>query len=625
MAQKGIPYYRDLWREMIVNDKAKIDHFVEIDDAIEFGYVLPDALREMKWMRNIQSTLPVQVIVVGAKTLATIEPTVFIQPLNANAGTIKLANDREQNILWQFQQMEKRHKHGFINEIVESALKYDSIASFTVPTDWQIKGQKGSIPSRYKAALNQGGFITTVENPKDIHARFSPLGLDMVLNSKIMRARDAALFYGVEKLLTDVEGEDEEMFVAVYDYWDYDKRVLWISDASDSASLIEPGKNGYKVFNEKMKLPFLPWTIVEGGSNLATRTDHKIRPLLGPVVHSKQLELSNLIQSMAFSEVTGYAAAPRYLFTSHSGETFILNYGDINKIANLKPGETLERLEPPAIDGNLLLMYDRIEAAFNKLTGLRAIADLDSPSGTAFATVNAQIKVATTALDPPKKLSERALSGIAEIILRWTAHTGDDLVGYGTRDRNLGVEFRTPSNQVDPKEIYINVTLSHHIPTDELQQINAVTILMNEVGISFIDAATRLNISNPEELLARKRQEDLDSAMLAIAIKEMNAESDLKIQAQQMQLQMGMQQQLLAQQQAQQQPPQQGGGSNLESARQARLAQGGQRTPPSSAQSLAARGQRVNPNRGGLSPNEINPEGFTREGATGIDSEGETI
>ena len=351
-----------------------------------------------------------------------------------------------------------------------------------------------------------------------------------------------------------------------------------------------------------MELDFLPWSIVED-----------TRSLLGPIVDSDQWDLSNVIQSLTFSEVLGYASAPRLLITSASGETLEIHYGDILNPIIAKPGETVQQLDPPTIDQSLLLVLDRIEASFNKLLGLKALADLDSPSGTSFALANAQIKAATTTLDPPKKLAERALSSIAEIVLRWTAYTKDDLVGYGTQDGNMGEELKTQAKHIDTKEIYVKATLAHHIPTDELQQINAVTILMKEVGISFIDAAERLNIPNPEELLARKRQEDFDNATHAIAIKELNAESDLKIQAKQIQMQMEAQQAMQAQQ----------GGMNPESESNARMAQEGQRTPTSVAR--ARGGQGFNPNRGGMSPNEADPEGLTREGALGIDRKGETI
>ena len=126
-------------------------------------------------------------------------------------------------------------------------------------------------------------------------------------------------------------------------------------------------------------------------------------------------------------------------------------------------------------------------------------------------------------------------------MLRWTSHTGDPMLGYGTEDGALGKEYKILPEHIDTKEIYVDVSLSHYIPTDELQQINAATILIKEVGIAFVDAAKKLNIANPEELQARYEQEQLDKAELAIAIKKMNAKADLEIQLEQMKALQGMQ------------------------------------------------------------------------------------
>ena len=623
-------YYNGLWDEMIRNDKDKVDHFKKIDEVIEFGLELPPELKKLKWMRNIQSTLPAEIMVVGRKTLATIGPDVFIQPLNSNAETIRLVNEREQNLLWQFQQMEKRARHGMIGDLVESALRYDAITCFTVPAEWQMKGQSGPMPTRYKAAMNNGGFINIIENPKDVHARYSPLGLDRVLVAKVMRATDAAIYYPEARKLRDaIEAEEEKdgFYVTVYDYWDYDERVVRLSKITRDTEILT-AYGGDTIIKEKMELPFLPWTIVDGGTSLASAPEHMARAILSPIVHADQLELQLIVQSMAFAEATGYAAAPRSKTVSYSGDTIEINFGDIQSRVELQPGEEYEVLDPPAIDANLLLIFDRIDASFNRLAGLKALASLDSPSGTAYATVNAQIKAATSALSPAKQLTERAMSSQAEIMLRWTAHTKEPLLGYGAGDDNLGKQYRLDPEHIDPKAIYVDVTLSHHIPTDELQQINAVTMLMKEVGISFVDAAKRLNISNPEEMLERKRQEMLDEAMFANELKKISAQADLAIQAQQMQMQMQAQMVGQAQQMKMQQAAQ-GGGMNEESLSQGRMAQGGAnpgrlgnpRTPP---QSGAATGRGFNPARGGRSPNEANPD-LTKEGSTGVDRSGNTI
>jgi len=623
--KKNIGYYTSLWEEMITNDDDKIKHWKNIDKAVQLDYELPAKMKNQKWMRNIVSSIPLTVIVTGKKVLTTIEPSFFIQPLNDEPETIKRANALEQNLAWQFQQMDKRGKNSFILELVESALRYDSIAAFTVPIKWQMEGNTSA---QYKAALNQDGFMTLIENPKNIHSRFSPLGLESVLSAKVMRAKDAAIFFGskAKKLQQAIEGSPTEQYVSVFDYWSYDERIVRISKPTTDDVLASPTAGGWIIEQGEMELPFLPWTIVEGGTALATEEDHKVRPILGPLVHTEQWELMCLLQSMAFSEVTAYRAAPRGIITSPSGETVRVDYGDINQNIILKPGEKYEKLDPPSIDDNLLLVHDRLEGTFNQLTGLKALTELDSPSGTAFATVNAQIKQATTALDPPKRLAERALSTIGENILRWTAHTGDDLVGYGFQDASMGKELVQKKEHIDPQDIYVNVSLSHHIPTDELQQINAATMLMRDLGISFVDAAKKLDISNPEEMLARANQERLNQAAIERRIREMDAESDLKIQAKQMQLQMGAQQ---AQRQQQMEIIQNAqGGMNEESMSQSRTAGASDLAPSKTGgerktiPSRATGGAGNNPALGGESPNIVNPSGLTKEGSTGVDRGG---
>ena len=623
---KRIDYYKDIWTEMINNDQHKVDHMKEVDKAVELDYELPQKLKDQKWMRKIVSSVPLAVIVTGKKVLCTIEPRFFVQPLNDEPETIRRTNLLEQNLSWQFQQMDKRGKTPFVPELVESALRYDSIAAFTVPVKWQVGGSKlggGVTPARYDASLDQGGFMTIIENPKNVHARFSPLGLDMVLCAKVMRAQDAVMFYGKKaaKLAADIKDKQEEMYVSHYDFWCFDERVVWLSKPSTDTSLMLPGSGGWIIEKGDMELPFIPWTIKEGGTGLATASDHTIRPILGPLVHTEQWELMCLVQSMAFSEATAHSAAPRGIVKSSSGETLEIDYYDINKPIQLKPGEEYTPIDPPRIDDNLLLIYDRIEGAFHQLTGLRALAELDTPSGTAFATVNAQIKAATTALDPPKRLAERALAGIAENILRWTSHTKEDLVGYSSQDFNMGRELVLKPEHIEPSELYINVILSHHVPTDELQQINAATILMRELGISFVDAAKKLDIPNPEEMLARAQQEKLNNAAVDRRIRKMDADLDLEIARERMEMELDMM--------PPEEPPVEGG-MNEESLSQARLAGDGfspTRTgsPRRKPQSIAARGPGFRPELQGLSPNTVNPEGFTRETMTGVDSEGETI
>ena len=68
----------------------------------------------------------------------------------------------------------------------------------------------------------------------------------------------------------------------------------------------------------------------------------------------------------------------------------------------------------------------------DRITGMKNLASLDLPSGTAFATVNELIKAASSALDPAKELAEETLAGVFENMLKWAAHTNEDITALGS-------------------------------------------------------------------------------------------------------------------------------------------------------------------------------------------------
>lgn len=618
-------YIAPMSKQIILNDKAQMNHFAKIDQMVELDYSLPTEMSELKWMRTIKDIGPLSTITTGRRTLATIEPLVFIQPLNNNLITKKLANQNEQNLLYQLKQANKRSEHDIVGDLIESALRYDMVCALTIPLKWQMKGNT-AYQSRF-ASKNLNGFMVQVENPQDVYPRFSPFGLESVLHVKVMRAADAVSFYGdkAKKLFNKIKDEELELYVTVFDWWG-EQRATWISEAIEHATVAEPTSVEYIIHDEENEMDFLPWTIKKGGTSLGSKSDHKVRPLLGPIAHADLWDTNNIAKSLAFSEALGYAAAPRGVVVSYAEESVVVDYGDINKLVRLKPGEDYKPINPPAIDQNLLHVFDRTSADMDKLTGIKNLANLDPPSGTAFATVNAVIKAATAALDPPKKVAEAGFSGIFEDMLRWTSFTGDDMVGYVSDGADMGKEFRLGSKHIEVDDIDVDVKLTAHVPTDRLQRINAASLLIKEMDFSKEDAYGEIDVADPQDIMARRQQEILDEVVFANKVKEMNAQTELAIQAQQMQMQMQAQQAQQQQQQAQQQQMQQAQQQQAQQQLQGAPEQNRTGEPRREAQSQAVRGrQGFNPARGGQSPNEVDPEGFLREKLSGRDKEGGAI
>ena len=609
-----IQFYVDRNTEIIKGDKARNALFEKIDAMIELDYQLPKAMSDMKWMRKIVSTDPLSAITTGRRTLATVKPSVFLQPLNAKQLAADQANETEQVLLWQLKQSGKRSKKNLIGDVVESGLRYDMIVANVIPLAWQLKPKmrKGIVSElRYMAAKKLGGFLVMVENPKDVHARFSALGLESVLTEKVMLAQDVIKFYGkdAKSLIEEMKDHmDQDMWVTVFDSWDYDERVVYCSSATTSDKRAEPSEMKHQIIKAKMDLPFLPWVIEEGGTSLSRQADHGFRPILGPIAHTNMWETQNIARSLAFAEAIAYSAAPRAIIYSYADETIRIDYGDINKPVILKPGEEYKPIDPPAIDENLLHVFDRTGAEIDKLTGIKNLANLDPPSGTAFATVNAVIKAATSALDPAKELAQDALAGVFKAMLLWSEHTGENLSGFTSQEEGSN-KVTKKASEIDADQIFIDVELSAHVPTDRLQRINAASQLNQQLNFSLVDAYRELDISNPEEIIGRWQQEQLTDAEIRNTIKMIDADADLVIAENQLRMEMGLQQEQEANAQADAQAQ--------EAAAQEQQVQLESGLPTDGAQSAPALGgSGFDPAAGGISPNEADPEGQLREQIT---------
>lgn len=606
---KKIEYIVGKAHEMIRNDRKRIELFQKIDDMVELDWELPEAMENLKWMRKVVSTDPLSAITTGRRTLSTIRPHVFIQPLNDNIITKKMANWNEQNLLLQIKQANKRSEFDIIGDDVESALRYGMTAVMTVPVKWQLQGMQSE---RWIAA--PGGFMIMLESPLNIYPRWSPLGLESVLHTKVMRAEEAVSFYGdkAREIKNAIDGETSELNVIIYDYWDYDRRCTWGSALTRETSIPDTISLTYKINDEEMKLPFLPWTIKKTGTSLSGTEDHRVRPSFASVAHSDAWELQNIAKTLAFSEALGYAAAPRGLLESYSEDTITqrIDYGDINKPVVLKPGERFEPLPPPAIDQNLLHILDRTSAEIDRITGIKNLQNMDVPSGTAYATVNELIKAATSSLDPAKKLAEDTLAGVVEDMMRWSAYTKEDITALGDgNDNALGRQYRLRWEHIQPNAIDAEVKLSAHVPTDRLQKINAAILMNKELNFSKEDAYKEVDVPNPEEVIDRWEQEQLNDVTLQGEMRVISA---------------GYEAQAMQKIQTAQAPPNPGGmnEASMSNARLANGATGRTGIPREEAQSIAARGPGFNPGMGGISPNMINPSGFLRERRSGVDKRG---
>jgi hypothetical protein len=599
-------YIRDLIAEMQINDDPKHEDQREIDNMIHCDWDLPDELQDMSWVRPVRSTDPHDAVNTGSRILSTTQPIFRIHPVGPLDENRNITSEIERVLSWQYN-VAARRTTNVTRDIVESALRYDEVCVHTIFLPWHkesVMASGGQLPPQWDVATRIGNYVILVENPQDVHYRYNFLGLECLALVKVMRAEDAYIYYKHPKILDDIKDrQTKESYITVFDYWDYFQRESFGYLHDEPVKAEAGGEPDYKFMTQKeMDLPFIPWSIKRGGTSLERNVRYQTHPLLAPMIWAKVWEDQNVAESLAFGESIAYAAAPRGVIENDYGEIVDIDYHQPNKPIRLRSGQKYIPIPPPEIDKSLLEIGDRLKARGDKATVARFLQNLDFPAGSAFATVNAVIKSATSALDPAKTLAEDTLADVAKNMLMYVHHTGEPIIGYedNRKLRDMyGTQYEVTKDSFAPEALFIEVTLTASVPTDHQQRVNTAVMMQERLDWPKGRTYEFLDVPDGDIAMEERQQEMLIEQEFALAIKERQAEVDMAIQQQLNEQQMAMQ------------------------ARINRLQQGG---PVSAAREGFANtgGTGFNPAQGGDSPMNANPEA-TRERVTGQDRQGESL
>lgn len=596
---ESVSYYRGLFNEMLDEDGGRNEKYRAIDKMWHNEWDLPGNLKALEWMRKVVSTDPSDALSTAIRVLSTVWPKFNYLPLAPGDANLQHATNIERGISWNLKQASRRRRNDVVRSIVQSALMYDMVASQLVHLPYQTKILKSFDGSkqtkRLAAAQRLGTFSVVVHNPQNVHARFSDYMLENVLLARVMKLTEFYDFWGkrAQDLWEAVDQKDREnTWVSAFDYMDLDSRVV-LAYKHQESTLADPkqGPNPYEIMVEDDVPDFIPWAIKMGGSDLETDPSFQVRPLLDTVYAADQWTTQNVAESIMVSEVISYAAAPRMVIQAPDGRRIEVDYGDVNRPLEVPPGSTVQQLSPPGMDQNLAAVVDRFGARMNKSTVARFLQNLDFPSGTAFATINAVIQSAANALEPYKKLAEDALAEMATQMLYWVHLTEEPLIAFGEGEKNRGEQLVITPDDFEVERIYFSVDLTTHVPTDHMQRINAAVMMNERLNYPRRRALDDLDVSDPDAALEEWLEEDMT----------------LQVYRQQMQMQQAMQQlQFQQAAMAAQQPAQQ--------------------SPMTTAEGNAPAfqnvgGQGFNPAMGGSPPGMTAPP-MTREFVTGRDRTG---
>lgn len=519
-------------QEMVDNDRDLRKMLDAMDNMAHNIWKLPEGLEIKDWIRPVINDAPSNALNAAVKVLSVERPKIRLLPLSPSPADKRNANIIERVLRWELTGADKRGDTRIVPDIIRSSLRYDIVCINLVYLPWQMKVLEKLQPdsARYKRALRAGKYAINVYNPKNVHYRYSPLGLEAVVLAQATTAEAVAAYWGeravrLREMLIE-RGKDFD--VVLYDYTDHDQRTVWWVEGKDDSVVTAGAEN--VIINEARTVPFIPWVIRRGGTSLDAERQYQLKPLLEHVYRTGQWELINIIDTIITSETATYAAAPRWLVEGPDGSLQV-DYGDPAKIAKARPGTKVTQLDPPRIDQALLHLLDRTVAKINASTQIQVLQNLNFPAGTAYASINAVLQTVLSSLAPFKRTAEAALEDTLEQMLLWIDFTGDELYAFGTGKDDYGMQYAVDKTMFDPEHIYFNVELNASAPTDRQQRINAGAMLL-QMGVSRETVFGDLGFEDVEYEITQRMQEDLLQAEFQSALQEIMAARAQAMQAQ---------------------------------------------------------------------------------------------
>src|SRR3990167_1164494 len=431
------------------------------------------------WLRDFKTTAPYDAIRACVRVLSgldediTIDPYAFPETAEGDITAAKLkANAWETALKWQMDRAARRRAI-LCQDVTRSALMYDEIVGQVIHLPTQIKAIKkmGGNANRQEAALRYGDFAVLLRNPKSVYTRYSDYMLEAVLYTAVKRPEDIQAFWNNPELGTLIEDGEAAKKWVLFDYVDYDRRVVFCYPG-DTVQRINPGglyttdegkeemaPNAIELMNESWEYDFLPWACVVGGTQLDQAPENSRFPLLYGILQADQWNNTNILGTLMMSEAIAEAARPDVAREGIQPDAIEASYGQPGGTWDVPAGHKVTPMPDKPLDPALREAVDRQLGDMSRATIPQVLVNAEALPNEPFAGFNQRIQQAMASLVPYKFLAERWFEEAYRLMLYWAKESNKGIVGYGTADDKEGTPrtYEIMPRDIDKEAIYLKV------------------------------------------------------------------------------------------------------------------------------------------------------------------------
>lgn len=542
---KSLSYYAGAAREAIRNDNDRDTLYQKIHEAAAGIFENPPELKALPWIkdRKFVTTAPGDALQAAIRTFAARLPKIEVQPLSEDPAEYDRTEQLEELMKWEFTRMNRLGAKSPHWKIVEYAMKYCAVAIETAYLPYLYADKKND--PRVKEILRSRNFRWTVHDPSNIHVRESDDILEAVVNCQVMTLQQLIDRFGMDhpgviELIgdNDLDAKALTKTYSMYDYTDWDARVIWVADNRGSYTIDREAPVGVEFMRKERSISFLPWVFVDNQE-----------PILRHMVDAELWQNVNILRTMQFSKAVDMVAHPEYWIQTPDGTLrgVTIDNQNPNQPLVTGPGAQVHQLRPPAIDPQLSQLTAAAEQEVFRTTVAQILASVETYAGTQnFSVVNAMLSAAIAQLSLAQMVAERAETAAIIHQFRWIDETDIPMVGYRVttkgEGRERGREIAVRRTDFDPDYLYVTVTLNPATVMDKQTEINNAINKVERLGMSNRMAWEELGIENYELSQSQKTEEMLYMAQIQSKAKEIMMRPEMQARQAQMQQAQMMQQ-----------------------------------------------------------------------------------
>jgi len=618
---------------MIARDKGQKSAMGAYQRMVRLQYSLPAPLSIFDWIRKVVTTVPYDEVRAVVRALSNLKGGISVHPLTVlkdiggedpdEKRAKTRANEWETTLEWCLRRIEKRGI-SIVEDMIQSAAVYDVVLAQVIHMPTQLKAAGSFGKEREVAFVRIGDWAVRLADPNQVYWTLSDYGLEEVLHVRMRTAGEVVRIWGdaasaASKKIAEAKSkaEAEKQPYVEFEYVSHeDGKSVWLQEGTSPEQISKPivvlKPQPWLMFEGK-QVPFLPWAIAQGGTRSDPDPEFQLRPILFPMYRAEQFATANIMGTIMVSQALAKMAEPGGVITSPDADSVTIDYTDPSQLMRLHPGEVYQQLVKQGLEPRFREAFDRLEAAMQRTSGVDVLASGRPLSGEQpFAGYSLQVQQALVQVGGVKRLGEKGIESILELILLTTFYSGGQLVGYAPGKTK---RYVIDSEKIDPDNIHIDVELKPDVPIDRVQRVQAA-VAMAQGGP---DGKGSIPYP-PDRILNFLGETDTEGAIRDWKVwqweradwegrvERRRMEQSGQIQQMIQQGAMQLHEQMMQQQAEQQSEVPEGPGPGLQ-----------QPSPftPQGTQGMV-QGQMFNPEQGGMPPGMATPEGATFEGATGM-------